>query len=164
MTNYSIRLFLVSEADAYKAIRLEALQTEPGFFGNSYATEQAFEESSWRARLENPLIGTFGLYADDQLIGLTSIVRDKDKPSEAYMTQSYIRKPYRGRGLSRILYNARLTWAKAHGVFHLIIGHRESNITSKRANQHFGFQYSHKVPRHWPDGSNEDMLYYTLDL
>jgi GNAT superfamily N-acetyltransferase len=164
LINYSIRQFQPAEAEIYKAIRLEALQNEPGFFGNSHATEEAFEQASWRDRLENPFIGNFGLYADNELIGLTSIVRDKDKPSEAYMTQSYIRKPFRGQGLSRMLYEARLAWAKAHGIFHLIIGHRESNITSKRANQHYGFQYSHKVPRNWPDGTTEDMLYYTLEL
>ncbi|RYZ25181.1 MAG: 2Fe-2S iron-sulfur cluster binding domain-containing protein, partial [Sphingobacteriales bacterium] len=33
-----------------------------------------------------------------------------------YMTQSYIRKAYRGNHLSRILYDARLEWAKEQGI------------------------------------------------
>ena len=162
--SYTIRRFTRDDCERYKTIRLEALSEEPGFFGNSHATEAAYEESVWKDRLENPLVACFGLYADDILIGLTSILCDKAKPEEAYMTQSYIRKEFRGLGLSRMLYEARLSWAREHGVKRLVVGHRESNVTSKAANQRYGFQYSHRVPRLWPDGITEDMLYYVLEL
>lgn len=161
---YSIRRFEVADVADYKAMRLEALQTEPGMFGNSYATEMAFPEHQWTDRLANPAIATFGLYFGDELIGITSIITNKEKPEEAYMTQSYIRKPHRGKGLSRLLYEARLDFAKASGLKHLIIGHRDSNKASFAANQHFGFQYTHREARTWPDGGMEDMLYYKLDL
>jgi GNAT superfamily N-acetyltransferase len=162
--SFSIHRFVPEEMAAYRAIRLEALEEEPGMFGNSYATEAAYEDQVWRARLENPFVACFGLYRLKHLIGLTSIVSDEDKPEEAYMTQSYIRKPFRGRGLSRMLYDARFEWARERGIKRLIIGHRESNIISKAANQRYGFKYSHRIARLWPDGGKEDMLYYTLEL
>ncbi len=162
---YSIRQLMPADVDTYKAIRLEALQKEPGNFGNSYATESAFPEETWIARLANPDGACFGLYHENMLIGITVIVvTDKYKPQEAYMTQSYIRKEHRGKGLSQLLYNARINWAKQHSIKRLIIGHRETNIVSKRANQHFGFVYSHSEPRTWPDDATENMLYYHLDL
>lgn len=146
-------------------MRLEALQKEPGNFGNSYAMEASFPEETWMARLTNPVGACFGLYCENILIGITGIVvTEKDKPHEAYMTQSYIRKEHRGKWLSQMLYNARIHWAKQHGIKSLIVGHRESNIASKRANQHFGFIYSHSEPRTWPDGVLENMLYYRLDI
>jgi hypothetical protein len=46
----------------------------------------------------------------------------------------------------------------------LSVSHRESNIASKAANQHFGFRYSHREACNCLDGTTEDVLYYVLDL
>jgi GNAT superfamily N-acetyltransferase len=161
---YTIRQFLPEEMKVYRSMRLEALQLEPGLFGNSYALEAGFTDDDWMDRVNNPTRATFGLYCGDELIGITAIVRDKDNPAEAYMTQSYIRKQHRGKGLSHMLYQARLEWARQRGLKQLSIGHRESNQASKAANQHYGFTFSHREAREWPDGSREDMLYYVLEL
>ncbi|PQJ11265.1 hypothetical protein CJD36_005525 [Flavipsychrobacter stenotrophus] len=163
--NYAIRPFIATDVWAYKAMRLEALLYDPGMFGNSHALETTFTDQQWMDRVSNPLSCCFGLYYNDELIGITSIiVTDKNKPVDAYMTQSYIRKPYRGNGLSRMLYDARIAWAAAHNIKRLLIGHRAGNIISKAANQHYGFVYSYSEPRTWPDGTTEDMLYYQLLL
>ena len=162
--DYHIRRFTVNDAAAYKAVRLEALQTEPGMFGISHARESSFPENHWTDRLLNPGIATFGLYYHTELIGITSVLTNNEKPDEAYMTQSYIRKAHRGKGLSQMLYDARLAFAKARGIKKLTIGHRESNGASFSANQKHGFVFTHREPRQWPDGGNEDMLYYELSL
>ncbi len=162
--HYSIRQFNREDIPVYKATRLEALQLEPGMFGNSYALEAAFDEEAWDKRVTSSNNACFGLYHADSVIGITGIVIDAERPDEAYMTQSYIRKPYRGSGLSRMLYEARLSWARQRGLNRLIIGHRESNIISKAANQRYGFRYTHSQSRLWPDGYLEDMLYYVLEL
>jgi GNAT superfamily N-acetyltransferase len=162
---YTIRQFFSKDVEQYKAMRLEALQLNCGMFGNSYEYEAAFPQEQWIARVSNPNGACFGLYYSDELIGITSIiVADEEKPDEAYMTQSYIRKEYRGRGLSRLLYEARLEWAKAHQIKCLKIGHRANNLASKAANQHYGFNYTHAEPRNWPDGNTEDMFFYELVL
>lgn len=158
---YTIRLFGASDVEPYKAMRLEALQLERGMFGNSYEYEAGFPDGQWLARVCNPVGACFGLYYGDELIGITGIVvTDHERPAEAYMTQSYIRKVYRGKGLSKMLYDARLEWAQHHGIDTLKIGHRKSNITSKAANQHYRFTFTHAESRTWPDGITEDMMYY----
>ena len=159
-----IRRFLPHEAGAYKAIRLEALALDRGMFGNSYETEAAFDDAHWGDRLRNPDVACFGLFDGEALIGLTSILRDAERRAEAYMTQSYIRKAYRGRGLSAMLYEARIGWAREVGIARLLIGHRERNAASAAAIRRYGFAFSHCVSRQWPDGATEDMIYYTLDL
>src|SRR4051812_41300946 len=109
---YTIRQFTTNDLEAYKSMRLEALQLERGMFGNSYELEASFPDEQWLARINNPVGACFGLYYGDELMGITGIVvTEPDKPEEAYMTQSYIRKVYRGKGLSKILYDIRLEWA-----------------------------------------------------
>lgn len=162
---YTIRQFTTADLDSYKSMRLEALQLERSMFGNSYEYEASFAEGQWLARINNPVGACFGLYYGEELIGITGIVVTEPKqPQEAYMTQSYIRQVYRGKGLSKILYDIRMDWARTHGIRTLKIGHRANNTTSKAANQHYGFTYTHSEPRTWPDGATEDMLYYQLDL
>jgi len=162
MATYSIRRFSAGDMDAYRPMRLEALQKECGMFGNSYEQEAAFTDAQWLERLTNTNKACFGLYSGNELIGITGITSDGYAPGLAYMTQSYIRKQYRGRGLSGLLYEARLQWAKEHNIKQLIIGHRKNNLASKHANQRYGFVYTHSEPRTWPDNATEDMLYYKL--
>lgn len=165
LSNYTIHRFTIKDVAAYKALRLEALQLEPGMFGSSYALELSFTDEQWIARVNNPGGACFGLYCDGEPVGITGIVaRDTDAPGDAYMTQSYIRKLHRGQGLSRLFYRARLQWAAEHHIKRLIISHRESNLASKAANQRFGFVYTHREPRTWPDGSTEDNVFYELLL
>lgn len=162
---YTIRQFLPEDVAQYKSMRLEALQQDGGMFCNSYEYESTFLQEQWIARIANPNGACFGLYYGDELIGITGIVvTDEEKPDEADMTQSYIRKIYRGKGLSKLLYEARLEWAKAHQIKCLKIGHRAGNQASKSANQPYGFKYTHSEPHTWPDGKTEDMLYYELVL
>ena len=161
--NYTIRRFAPDDAPTYKLMRLEALQTEAGMFGSSVAREAAFPDELWRERLANPHAAFFGLYDGNELIGITGIlVADKEKPDTALMVASYIRKAYRGMGLSAMLYAARIAWAKAHGIKRIEVAHRASNAASKGANAKFGFKYTRSEPREWMDGSKEDILYYEL--
>lgn len=162
--SYTIRQFSIADVDAYKRIRLEALATEPGMFGNSYAMEVALPQEDWINRISLPSNARFGLYCNNELIGLTGIIINAAKPTEAYMTQSYIHKAHRGKGLSAMLYDARIAWARDNSVATLTISHRKSNLVSKAANQHYGFIYHHTESRTWPDGVTEDNICYTLNI
>lgn len=160
-----MRQFLPEDAMRYKAIRLEALQLEADKFSNSYAMEAAYPDAHWHGRLDNPKSAFWGLYAGNELVGLTGIAIQPDRPDTAYMGQSYIRKEHRGKKLSRMLYDARIAWARGHGLKRLTIGHRAINASSKAAIQHFGFCYTHSETRLWPpDNLPDDILYYELLL
>ncbi len=90
--DYNIRQFTLEEYLNYKTMRLEALKNEPSMFGNSYAFESEFIDIQWKERVVNLNGACFGLYSGKELIGITSIIIDKEKTHEAYMTQSYIQK------------------------------------------------------------------------
>lgn len=107
------------------------------------------------------------MFDDARLIGITAVFTfNGDSTGQtAILAMSFIDPEYRGRGLSRLLYEARVAWAKAQpNLTRVIVSHRESNEVSRRANQHFGFVYTHTTSRTWPDGVTENELHYELRL
>lgn len=158
---YSVRRLGQQEAGLYKAIRLEAIQSEPAMFRRTNPAETELTDAQWVERVKDPR-AVFGLFEGSELVGMTSILLVTEL--EGYLGQSYIRKEFRGRGLSALLYKVRMSWAIELGLKLLSVSHRESNIASKAANQRFGFRYSHREACSWLDGTTEDVLYYTLDL
>ena len=45
----TLRLATEDDWERVRALRLEALQTEPGVYGSSYARESIYDEDAWRA-------------------------------------------------------------------------------------------------------------------
>ncbi len=164
MSPCHIRQLVPTDWQGFKAIRLQALQLERAVYCASYEDMKDMPDDFWQERLVDNNFGYFGLYYDNELIGLSGVVRDPAKKHEAEFIASYIRKEHRGNGHSKLFYEARIDWAKANGITHIIISHRESNLASKKANQHFGFQFTHSVPRLWHDGKWEENVYYELFL
>lgn len=158
---YHIRRLREEEALLYKVMRLEAIQTEPAMFRCTTPAEADLTDEQWLERVKEPRV-VFGLWANDELVGMTSILLLNDH--EGYLGQSYIQKGHRGQGLSALLYNARIAFALELQLKQLSVSHRESNIASKAANKRFGFQFSHREACDWLDGTSEDVLYYVLDL
>ena len=150
-----------NEASLYKAMRLEAIQTEPGMFRVSNPAEMDLTDEDWRQRVKHPR-AVFVLFEKDHPIGMTSIILLDEE--EGYLGQSYIQKKYRGQGFASLFYEIRMVWAAKMKLKRLTVSHRETNIVSKAANQRIGFKYSHRESMNWLDGTTEDVLYYTLEL
>jgi RimJ/RimL family protein N-acetyltransferase len=162
--NFTTKHLSSEDWQLFRNIRLEALKTEPGVYAASYDEMKDMEDDFWIDRLADSNWAYFGLYDGDKLVGLSGIMRNVDDRDEAELIASYIRKEYRGKGLSKLFYAARIEWARAKGIKKLIISHRESNTASRQANQNFGFRFTHSVPRLWHDGLWEENVYYELIL
>lgn len=151
----------------YKSIRLEALSLHENLYGNSYATEGSWDDSVWIDTVTSQNTAIFGLYDDETLIGSTAAFTDRNDASRktCLLAGSYIRAAYRNRGLSSLLYQARIDWARAHGGFDRItVGHRERNEASRRANQKFRFKFTGTVEKQWGDGSTGTLYVYELRI
>lgn len=163
----TIRQLVAEDWEIYRDLRLHALKTEPGVFSSNYARESVFSKDEWVERIAVGGKAAFALFDESTPIGLTGVVRMdgvEDAP-EVVLVASYILPEYRGRGLSRYFYEARLNWAADQGnVKTVIVSHRESNLASKAANQAFGFVYQGKEMKEWPDGMSENQLLYKLDI
>jgi RimJ/RimL family protein N-acetyltransferase len=164
-TPITIRPLAASEWHALREIRLFALQTEPGVFFASYDSELTLLKDEWQRRIAGVGCIIFGLFAGSDLIGITGVVADRDDPSgeTAVLVMSYIRPAYRGRGLTALLYEARLKWIASQPQFtRAIVSHRASNEASARAIRRHGFTLIERIPRTWPEGITEDEVRYAL--
>lgn len=160
----NLQLAIQDDWERVKAIRLEALQTDPGVYGSTYARESGYDEAAWRAWIASPGRCMFLLLEEEAPVGLTGVITDRDDPTTAVCVASYLKPAYRGQKLSRIFYQARIDWARGRGYRRLVVGHRASNTASMRANQAFGFQETHREPHTWPDGTSEPEVLYELLL
>lgn len=104
---YTIRQLLENEANLYKTMRLEAIQTEPSMFRCTTPAEADLTDAQWLERIKDPR-AVFGLFANDELVGMTSILLLNEE--DRYMGQSYIQKEHRGKGLSALFYKIRMAW------------------------------------------------------
>ena len=64
---YLLASSLNSTAEAFRNLRLRALETEPSFFSSSYTTESQHLLSFWTKRLQNPQAKTFAVVPTDAL-------------------------------------------------------------------------------------------------
>jgi RimJ/RimL family protein N-acetyltransferase len=167
MPPVAIRPLAPDEWTLFRDFRLFALRSSPGVFSGTLADALVRPEQAWRALIAGPGHQVFGLFSGEPLIGITAVFADLDDSAggTATLAMSFIHPDYRGRGLSRLFYDARLDWIRARPQFRRVtVGHRESNATSRRANQHHGFVYIGCKPRLWPDGTVEDDWSYELLL
>lgn len=163
----SIRPLHVDEWERLRDIRLAALKTEPKVFLSGYNDEAGHTPERWQSWLNNPAHCIFGLFRGNDIIGMTSVFTDKSDPSgqTAKLATSFIMPEYRGQGLARTLYEARLQWVAAQPQFKkVIVSHRASNEASRRSNQAWGFKETGRESTTWPDGTVEDDVQYELPV
>jgi RimJ/RimL family protein N-acetyltransferase len=157
-----------SDWQELRSVRLKALLTDPSVFCSNHQTESAMSETEWKEWLRGEDKAVFLLYEKDILIGMTGIAVMKSDPSmkTAILWGSWLEPQARGKGLSKCMYEKRIEWAKKHpSVERIVVSHRASNLSSKRANQKYGFQFTHVIEDEtWPDGTREDNVFYSLSV
>jgi len=161
----SIRKLEESEWQTLADIRLRALKSDPSVFGSNYAAEAQRTESDWRQRLNNDDSAIFVVFDGDRPVGMTAISVDRDDPAKktAMLWGSWLEPDCRRKGISEIMYRARIEWAREHPtVERVIVSHRESNVASKFANQKHGFVFSRMHSKVWHDGVTENEVFYGL--
>jgi RimJ/RimL family protein N-acetyltransferase len=167
LSTISIRALDSTEWAVFRDFRLAALKAAPGVFGSSYQAEATMTAEEWQRTVTGAGHQVFGLFDGEYLIGITAALTWREDPSgeTALLGMSFILPEYRGRGLSRLLYEARLDWIRSHAQFkRAVVFHRQSNEASRRASQRHGFLLIGRAPHTWPDGTTEDEIFYELRI
>ncbi len=88
-----------------RAIRLEALQSEPVAYSASYEETLAWPDEHWRQRLANDQSMVFLARARSRPIGMVGgyLSSDEGDDSVAVVFGTYVTHEYRGRGIGRML-------------------------------------------------------------
>ncbi len=165
--NISIKQLTENDWREFSLIRLKALQTDPFVFGSNYEKESQMTEADWRSHLQAKDNAIFLIYENETPIGMTCISIDRDDATRktALLWGSWLEPHARGKGLSKLMYQTRINWAKQHPtVERLVVSHRASNLVSKYANQKHGFVLTHKIEKVWTDGATDDEIFYELKI
>lgn len=149
---------------AFRDIRLRALAESPGNFFRPLAEEEAAPDARWIDLLSSDRQALFGLHGHDAPIGITGVFTSRDDPAVAEFGMTWLDPAWRGRGLSALFYRERIAWARARRFARIVVSHRRSNETSRRAMLAAGFHQTGATPHRWPDGQDDDDVHYEMVL
>lgn len=151
----------------FRAVRIRALELHSHLFSQTPQGAEAQPESHWRDTLNGKGKVVFGLFCEDQIIGITAVFTWRERPigDTGFMAMSFIEPEHRGKGLSALFYQERLKFAINHKPWQkLAIAHRRGNEASKAAILKHGFVFTESNEIDWPDGTMDLEYCYELDL
>jgi ribosomal protein S18 acetylase RimI-like enzyme len=137
-----IRQATVADAEALRALRLEALQRHPEAFGSDYEREIVRPGSFWIERLAQPHGAVFVAAAATDLIGMTGVYRSElvKMKHNATVWGVYVRSGWRGRQVAVDLLSAAVNWAEQRSLKSVKLAVVTSNGSAIRAYIKSGFQ------------------------
>ncbi|WP_096440012.1 GNAT family N-acetyltransferase [Alteribacter populi] len=121
-----IRILKPSDAQKYRELRLEALQTSPEAFASTFEEEKAYSIETYADRFESEHSFNFAAFAEeDNLVGMVTLVRaNKEKlKHRATILGMYVTPDKRGEGIGKRLITEAIDKAKAHGGIEQIYLH-----------------------------------------
>lgn len=111
-----IRTLEASDAEAYRALMLEAYGAYPQAFTSSVAERAAMPLSWWQKRLDNPLDRLLGGFQGDELAGIVGLAFEPREKARHKVTLfgMYVTQAHQQKGLGRQLVEAALDEARRH--------------------------------------------------
>ncbi|WP_025858673.1 GNAT family N-acetyltransferase [Pseudomonas sp. CHM02] len=111
-----IRTLGADDAEAYRALMLEAYGAYPQAFTSSVAERAAMPLSWWQKRLDNPLDRLLGGFHRDELAGIVGLAFEPREKARHKVTLfgMYVTQAYQQNGLGRQLVEAALAEARQH--------------------------------------------------
>ena len=160
-----IRLFSPDEWELYRAVRLQALQSDSSAFRATYEEESLYPEQKWRDGLSSQYSAVFGVFYEGDVIGMTAAAVRQSDPTMASLWGSWLEKDWRGKGLSEKMYKTRIDWIKKHSsVQTVFVQHYEGNSASRKAILKCGFIFSCMKDEKRPDGKSDQQHVYELKI
>jgi len=143
------RRLTISDADAFKNLRLYALKTEGRYFSASLEQEASYSAAQWAELCrETPEKCVFGLFDGKRLVGFM-MARRQDE-NTAYWGSAYIHPDYRGRGPGRSLYALREEWTRERGFTRAVFNFFDHCSRSRAIHVSRGARYTHTQGNlHW---------------
>ena len=157
------------DVDAYRRLRLEALQNEPKAFGSSFEAEIGLRLSHYRERLthsaENYVLGA---WLDAELIGIVGFVRET-APNRAHVGSVwglYVSPHHRKRGVGRrLLVDSIERSRRLPGLERLRVTVLSDNAQARRFYESLGFRSWGTEPAALKvDDVDYDEIHLGLDL
>ena len=162
MNTESVEIVQLTPEDwqAYRKIRLEALQNDPRAFGSSYQETLTRPDAYWQGRLAEAAQGTHSwlLFARENgvLVGTIGAFLN-DARDEAEIIAVYVTPAKRGRGIANALLERILQEVqKVPTVRKAVLGVNRSQTAALALYQRFGFQIVEEINARMGDGKTYD--------
>ncbi|MDQ0705811.1 ribosomal protein S18 acetylase RimI-like enzyme [Pseudomonas sp. W3I7] len=109
-----IRTLVANDAEAYRALMLEAYGAYPQAFTSSVAERARMPLSWWEKRLQSPLDQVLGAFEEQTLAGIAGLAFEPREKARHKVTLfgMYVTKAYQCQGLGRQLVEAALDGAR----------------------------------------------------
>lgn len=127
----NIRLLTAADAEVYRELRLEGLQTNPEAFGSSFEEEKDISLESFASRIEGQGTFTIGAFNQGDLLGVATLVQaNKMKlKHKASIFAVYVSPKKRGLGIGKQLMVEVINQAKT------IVDVEQINLTVVSSNE-----------------------------
>jgi RimJ/RimL family protein N-acetyltransferase len=144
--SFAVRRLTPDDAEAYRALRLEALQAHPEAYGTAYEEQQHLGAEHFGQRLNDSVF--FGAFGGAELVGSVGLDIETARKSAhmAKLIGVYLRKEFRGQGRARALLEAALDFA-ATRVLQVHLGVGTTNLPARRLYESLGFEIYGTEPR-----------------
>lgn len=143
LTQPAIRRIRLEDADAWRAIRLRALQDAPEAFGSTYAETLARPPEYWSERAAGSATGGDStiVLADsgDGLVGLVGGHCPPDQTEVRELISMWVDSSVRGTRLAERLVNQVVDWAALEGATRVELWVTETNERAHRFYERLGF-------------------------
>ncbi|WP_163529542.1 GNAT family N-acetyltransferase [Halobacillus ihumii] len=138
-----IRPLSGSDANAYRTLRLEALQTNPDAFITTYEQEKnkpnAIETTA--QRLNSDKAHTFGVFIEEKLVGNVTLQKESHQKfaHKASILAMYVHPECRGQGAGEKLLEKAIQFSKGIGIEVLQLSVVKDNLPAKMLYEKVGF-------------------------
>ena len=163
----SIRRLHPADIPIFRRIRLAALRQHPEAFSSSYEEEAAQSLEVQAQRLLSPPGCMFGAFVDQDLFGITGLLRQTRLKTQhkATLISVYLDAAHRRSGLGRRLVETAIAHARDSSVRVLHLSVTVGNQAARRLYAELGFRgYGIEHRALWVDGVFFDDEHMVLDL
>lgn len=152
----SVRKLSPQEWPLYRALRLEALKTEPHAFAAGYESNAARPDEYWQGRLQDaqadPRRTLLFAFDGEEAIGMVGAYPNEEGETE--VIAMFVRREARGRGVGRLLMSTVLEELGGSAILDV----REAQTSAVALYRACGFEVEREDDAPHPDGSTHRLL------
>jgi ribosomal protein S18 acetylase RimI-like enzyme len=139
-----VRRIQPTDLEIVRAVRLRALETDPGSFGSTYEREAAFTDDVWKDRIARGGAGddatTLLALRGDEGLGVVSAFRDDSEPKVFDVVGMWVAPAVRRTGLGRRLLEAIEGWIAASGGTEVRLSVTNAATAAQRLYESAGYE------------------------
>lgn len=114
-----IRSLLQSEFARFKALRLDALKSDPDAFGETFEDASRLTDRDWSDKLSRTLSSGDAIFVaevGDEFVGMCGVGEDRTRKGYGFVWGVFVKGPYRKSGAGSRLMDAAEGWAEGRGL------------------------------------------------